>query len=75
MTRRVRSCWLRWWSGRWDHCASMTRRIGTDLVRTLEVYLDHGGSLRQAAATLMVHPNTVEYRLQRMSDLSGWGPA
>ena len=45
---------------------------GTDLVRTLEVYLDHGGSLRQAAETLMVHPNTVEYRLQRMSDLCGW---
>lgn len=44
---------------------------GTDLVRTLEVYLDTGGSLREAAACLYLHPRGVRYRLDRMFELLG----
>lgn len=36
---------------------------GTDLTRTMRVYLDQFGSVRETAATLHVHQNTVRYRL------------
>jgi DNA-binding PucR family transcriptional regulator len=43
----------------------------SDIVRTLEVYLESGGSLAEAAKALVVHANTVEYRLRRASELCG----
>lgn len=36
---------------------------GTDLSRTMRIYLDHLGSVRETAAVLHVHQNTVRYRL------------
>ncbi|WP_341956517.1 helix-turn-helix domain-containing protein [Microbacterium sp. LWH13-1.2] len=36
---------------------------GTDLSRTMRIYLDHLGSVRETAAALHVHQNTVRYRL------------
>lgn len=36
---------------------------GTDLTRTMRVYLDHLGSVRETAHSLHVHQNTVRYRL------------
>jgi DNA-binding PucR family transcriptional regulator len=47
------------------------RDHASGLVRTLEAYLESGGSLAEAAKTLVVHPNTVEYRLRRAGDLCG----
>lgn len=47
------------------------RAHASDLVRTLEVYLDNGGSLAESAKVLVVHANTVEYRVRRASELSG----
>lgn len=47
---------------------------GTPLVDTLEEYLAEGRSLEGAARRLFVHPNTVRYRLRRISDVVGWDP-
>src|SRR5207249_2477852 len=41
------------------------RRHEADLVRTLDAYLRHHGRLQSAARDLVVHVNTVSYRLQR----------
>lgn len=44
----------------------------TDLLTTLWCYLDNGRSLEGTARELFVHPNTVRYRLKRVSDVIGW---
>ncbi|MDF2994017.1 MAG: regulator of polyketide synthase expression [Microbacterium sp.] len=44
----------------------------TDLVATLWSYLDNGRSLEATARELYVHPNTVRYRLKRVSEVIGW---
>ncbi len=46
-------------------------RRNADLVRTLTVYLEHGGSYDATAAALSVHKSTLKYRLQRIRELSG----
>ncbi len=44
------------------------------LLETLEAYLGTGRSLEAAARALYVHPNTVRYRLRRVTDVTGWDP-
>ncbi|MFC9985868.1 PucR family transcriptional regulator, partial [Microbacterium keratanolyticum] len=44
----------------------------TDLISTLWSYLDNGRSLEATARELFVHPNTVRYRLKRVSEVIGW---
>ena len=44
----------------------------TDLLSTLWCYLDNGRSLEATARELFVHPNTVRYRLKRVSEVIGW---
>jgi hypothetical protein len=44
------------------------------LLDTVWTYLELGGSLEGAARVLFVHPNTVRYRLRRVSDLTSWDP-
>lgn len=44
------------------------------LLETLSAYLGTGRSLEAAARSLYVHPNTVRYRLRRVSDVTGWDP-
>ncbi|MBM7464649.1 hypothetical protein JOE67_000241 [Microbacterium esteraromaticum] len=44
----------------------------TDLVTTLWSYLDNGRSLEATARELFVHPNTVRYRLKRVTEVIGW---
>jgi purine catabolism regulator len=41
----------------------------TELVKTLETYLDHGGSLVEAAQVLYIHRNTLLHRLERIETL------
>lgn len=48
------------------------RAHSADLVTTLWSYLDNGRSLEATARELFVHPNTVRYRLKRVSDVIGW---
>ncbi|GGO91838.1 helix-turn-helix domain-containing protein [Wenjunlia tyrosinilytica] len=46
-------------------------RRGTDLLRTLRAYLEHGGRTSEVGAELMVHANTVLNRVARLESLLG----
>ena len=46
-----------------------------DLPHTLAVYLEHDLDRRRTAAALHVHPNTLDYRLRRIVELTGLDPA
>jgi hypothetical protein len=46
-----------------------------DLLLTLDAYLAEDTDRRRAAATLHVHPNTLDYRLKRIVELTGLDPA
>ncbi|MDN5795740.1 MAG: helix-turn-helix domain-containing protein [Intrasporangium sp.] len=41
----------------------------TDYARTLAVWLDHPGDPRSAAARLHIHPNTLRYRMSRLTEV------
>ena len=47
---------------------------GAALIDTVMTYLEQGFSLEAAARMLFVHPNTVRYRLRRVSELTGLIP-
>ncbi|MGN6753117.1 MAG: PucR family transcriptional regulator [Intrasporangium sp.] len=42
---------------------------GTDYAGTLAAWLDHPGDPRAAAARLHVHPNTLRYRMRRLTEV------
>lgn len=44
------------------------------LLETVSAYLERAGSLEAAARELFVHPNTVRYRLRRVTDITGLVP-
>ena len=46
-------------------------RRGSDLLETLEIFLDCQLDRRTAAERLHVHPNTLDYRLRRAEELTG----
>ena len=48
---------------------------GSALLETLSVYLEQAASLEAAARILFVHPNTVRYRLRRVTDITGLTPS
>jgi hypothetical protein len=50
------------------------RRGGAALLDTVITYLEQGSSLEATARLLFVHPNTVRYRLRRVSELTGLTP-
>jgi len=43
----------------------------TDLLKTLETFLDSDGSVAGTAQKLFTHRHTIRYRLERVRDLSG----
>jgi hypothetical protein len=47
----------------------------SQLLPTLRAYVDAGANLTRSAAALKVHPNTVVYRLRRISEISGRSPS
>ena len=47
------------------------RQRSSDLVRTLFHYLDQGGRYEATASALIVHRNTLKYRLQRIRQITG----
>ncbi len=49
-------------------------RAGSALLDTVMTYLEQGNSLEATARLLFVHPNTVRYRLRRVSELTGLAP-
>ncbi len=51
------------------------RHGGTALLDTVSTYLEQGSSLEATHRMLFVHPNTVRYRLRRVSELTGLIPS
>ncbi|QAY71426.1 PucR family transcriptional regulator [Xylanimonas protaetiae] len=47
---------------------------GGSVLETLSAYLGTGRSLEAAARQLYVHPNTVRYRLRKVTEVTGWDP-
>lgn len=47
---------------------------GNGLLETVSAYIGAGHSLEATARELFVHPNTVRYRLRRVTDVTGWDP-
>ncbi len=45
------------------------QRHGTNLVHTLEVFLDHDSNVHDASKALNIHINTLNYRLKRISEI------
>jgi DNA-binding PucR family transcriptional regulator len=41
----------------------------SNLVETLEAFLDHDANMAETAKALVVHPNTLTYRLKRISEI------
>jgi sugar diacid utilization regulator/putative methionine-R-sulfoxide reductase with GAF domain len=46
------------------------KRRGTELLRTLEAYLENLGSIARTARALYMHPNTLRQRLSRIEQLT-----
>jgi sugar diacid utilization regulator len=51
--------------------AAYDEQYETDLVNTVETYLDNDGNVAQTAAHLFTHRHTVRYRLERVKELTG----
>ncbi|WP_236783067.1 PucR family transcriptional regulator [Arthrobacter sp. QXT-31] len=47
-------------------------RRGSDLVRTLAQYLDHGGNYDSTADSLAIHRSTLRYRLKSIRQITGF---
>ncbi|MCQ4211714.1 PucR family transcriptional regulator [Streptomyces longispororuber] len=60
-----------------DELANLLAPLGPKpgLLRTLEVYLACDLDRRAAAAALFIHPNTVDYRIRRITQLTGLSPS
>ncbi len=50
------------------------RESGSALLETLAAFLEQTSSLEATARSLFVHPNTVRYRLRRVSEICGYAP-
>ncbi|MFL5338337.1 MAG: PucR family transcriptional regulator, partial [Geminicoccaceae bacterium] len=61
-------CYVRHWLGA---LLEYDELRGADLVRTLTIYLERGRSYEATAAALIVHRNTLKYRLHRIRQISG----
>lgn len=46
-----------------------------DLLETVVSFLDHGSSMEATARAMYVHPNTVRYRLKRITEITGYNPS
>ena len=58
-----------------DPLARFDEQHGSQLVPTLEKYLELNGSVAGVAQELDLHRNTVRYRLARIAELTGFDPA
>lgn len=45
-----------------------------ELLETAVSFLDHGSSMEATARAMFVHPNTVRYRLKRITEITGCNP-
>ena len=51
--------------------AAYDEQYETDLVATIEAYLENDGNVTPTAETLFTHRHTIRYRLERVKELSG----
>ena len=56
---------------RLERLVDYERRRGTELLRTLEVYLDQKGNVARTARAMYMHPNTLRQRLARIEAVAG----
>ncbi|MFJ3666964.1 PucR family transcriptional regulator [Streptomyces sp. NPDC090106] len=59
----------------WLETVAVRLDDGPDLLRTLDAYYRHDMNRTPAAASLNVHPRTLDYRLRRVRELTGLDPA
>lgn len=57
---------------RLDRLVEYDQRRGTELLQTLEVYLESRGNIVRTARAVYAHPNTLRQRLARIEQLSGF---
>ncbi|CCW15456.1 MULTISPECIES: CdaR family transcriptional regulator [Rhodococcus] len=57
-----------------DDVVAPLTEAGPALADTLDAYLDCGGAVETCARQLFVHPNTVRYRLKRITEVTGRDP-
>jgi DNA-binding PucR family transcriptional regulator len=57
-----------------DGVARPLEEAGGALLETVDAYLETGGTLEGCARLLVVHPNTVRYRLRRVAEVTGRNP-
>jgi PucR C-terminal helix-turn-helix domain/GGDEF-like domain len=55
-------------------CVDPVAAAGGELLTTLASFLETGSALEACARALFVHPNTVRYRLRRVTELTGLRP-
>lgn len=58
-------------AGKVEELALYDERHGSDYLESLVAYLDYFGNMAQAADHLSIHPNTLRYRIARLSELVG----
>jgi sugar diacid utilization regulator len=51
--------------------AAYDEQYETELVATVEAYLDHDGSVARTAGQMFTHRHTIRYRLERVRELTG----
>ena len=56
---------------RLERLVDYERRRGTELLRTLEVYLDQKGNVARTARAMYMHSNTLRQRLARIEAVAG----
>jgi len=49
-------------------------RLSKEDIEVLEAYYDSGMALKKTAENLYIHQNTLQYRLKRIRDISGYDP-
>ncbi|NNG67782.1 PucR family transcriptional regulator [Caldanaerobacter subterraneus] len=47
------------------------KKHNTNLLETLEVFMDNNGSIKKTAEKTFMHPNTIKYRLNKIKELAG----
>lgn len=54
-----------------DRLITHDRQYNTDYVTTLRVYVNSFGDMRAAAQSLNLHPNSLRYRVKRVTEIGG----
>jgi len=54
--------------------SGLSARETAEMIEFLKAYFDMNGSLREIAEKLYIHKNTVQYKLNKLSDVTGYDP-